>query len=42
MPSNAEAKDDILMDWFRKCSATAKSDEEKLKRGLSKSKKMDC
>lgn len=31
MPSNAEAKDDILMDWFRKCSATAKSDEEKLR-----------
>ena len=24
-------KDDVLMDWFRKCSATAKSDEEKLR-----------
>jgi hypothetical protein len=28
---NTEANDDVLMDWFRKCSATAKSDEEKLK-----------
>ena len=29
--TNAEAKDDVLMDWFRKCSATARSDEEKLR-----------
>lgn len=31
LPENNEHKDDVLMDWFRKCSATAKSDEEKLK-----------
>ena len=29
--ANASVKDDVLMDWFRKCSATAKSDEEKLR-----------
>lgn len=29
--TDTEAKDDVLMDWFRKCSTTAKSDEEKLK-----------
>ena len=29
--ANAAAEDDVLMDWFRKCSATAKSDEEKLR-----------
>lgn len=29
--TNTEVKDDVLMDWFRKCSATAKSDEEKLR-----------
>ena len=26
-----ETKDDVLMDWFRKCSATARTDEEKLR-----------
>ena len=33
------AKDDVLMDWFRKCSATAKSDEEKLKDAYQNLKK---
>lgn len=31
-------KDDVLMDWFRKCSATAKSDEEKLRDAYQKLK----
>ena len=31
LPENNEHKDDILMDWFKKCSATAKSDDEKLR-----------
>ena len=31
LPENNTHKDDVLMDWFKKCSATAKSDEEKLK-----------
>jgi hypothetical protein len=31
MSGSENLKDDVLMDWFRKCSATAKSDEEQLR-----------